>query len=627
MQRTEQSGWKAGAGLKTRWGRQVDPQRVLPEYPRPQMVRDEWMNLNGLWECAITPRAKGSGTPDLWDGLILVPFPVESALSGVQQPLGPGEWLWYRRTFSVPDNWKGRRLLLHFGAVDWETEIWVNGRKAGEHTGGYTPFSLDITEHLNAGNAERSQEQEIIVRVWDPTDTFGQERGKQALNPEGLFYTAVSGIWQTVWLEPVPEAHIASFRLVPDLADGELSVFIHIDSANGGSDSAHNRIEAIAYADGEIAATGGSPVGGELKLYFSKMKLWSPDNPFLYDLTVQLHAEDGSTLDTIQSYFAMRDFRVGKDKAGAVRLLLNGEPLFQHGVLDQGYWPDGLYTAPSDEALAYDVETVKRLGFNMVRKHIKIEPARWYYHCDRLGLIVWQDMINGGGGWNHLHHFILPNFVSAIKVKDDKYKALGRSETSNRDNYRKELKEMVDALYNVPCIGVWVPFNEAWGQFDAADIAEWLKAYDPSRPVDHASGWHDQEAGDFKSVHIYFRKLKMPKKSGGRAVVISEYGGYSLMEEAHVWREGKGFGYRKFKSREALNAAYASLIKKQLKPLVKQGVAAAVYTQLTDVETELNGILTYDREIVKLDEGLLNELHDDLLNELRNDMMEGVEVY
>ncbi len=620
MQQENRTGWRAGEGLKTRWARGIDPQRVLPEYPRPQMRRDEWINLNGLWDYAITPKGedKEYKEPVSWDGHILVPFPVESALSGVQKPLGPEEWLWYRRTFTVPEEWIGKKLLLHFGAVDWKAEIWVNGRKAGEHTGGYTPFSLDITGHLNMGTTgqekDQEQEQEIIVRVWDPTETFGQERGKQSLHPKGLFYTAVSGIWQTVWLEPVPEEHIASFRITPDLAASELSLSIHINAV-GGRDLGQIRFEATAYANGETAAIGSSSIGGELKLSLPEMKLWSPDSPFLYDLTITLMAEDSSTIDTIQSYFAMRSFGVGKDKAGLTRLLLNGEPLFQQGVLDQGYWPDGLYTAPSDEALAYDVEITKQLGFNMTRKHIKIEPARWYYHCDRLGLIVWQDMINGGGGWNHLHHFILPNFVSAIKIKDDKYKvykALGRADASNRDNYRKELKEMIDALYNVPCIGMWVPFNEAWGQFDAADTAEWLKAYDPSRPVDHASGWHDQGAGDLKSVHIYFRKLKMPKKSEGRAVVISEYGGYSLMEKGHVWQEGKGFGYKKYNSREALNAAYASLIKDQLKPLVIQGVAAAVYTQLTDVETELNGILTYDREFTKLDAELLNELHDDL---------------
>ncbi|SDF22043.1 Glycosyl hydrolases family 2 [Fontibacillus panacisegetis] len=599
MEHELNSHWKiAGQGLRTRWAKEVHPQNVLQEYPRPQMIRDEWMNLNGLWEYAITPKETQLDEIKEYDGCILVPFPVESALSGVQKPLKPDEHLWYRRTFSVPKNWEGYKLLLHFGAVDWKTEVWVNGDKAGEHSGGYTPFSFDITSCLTEG------ENELVVQVWDPTETFLQERGKQTLHPKGLFYTAVSGIWQTVWLEPAPNQHISSFRMVPNIVSKELT--IHIDLASIRKDI-HYEVEAEAYENGKLISSARGAVGEGLKLHFSEISLWSTETPFLYDLNLRL-IEDGHPIDTIRSYFAMRSFTVEQDKQGVKRLFLNGEPLFQHGILDQGYWPDGLYTAPTDEALAHDIEIAKQLGFNMIRKHIKIEPARWYYHCDRLGMIVWQDMINGGGGWNNLYHLIIPNFASSLKVKDNKYKALGRQDKQNRDNYRKELKEMIDALYNVPSIGMWVPFNEAWGQFDAAEIAEWVRGYDPSRPVVHASGWYDQGVGDIKSVHIYFRKLKMPQNIEGRAVVISEYGGYSLMEKGHMWKEGKGFGYKKCRSREALNAFYASLIRQQLKPLISSGVAAAVYTQLTDVETELNGILTYDREFVKLDMELSQEL-------------------
>ncbi|MGF7047700.1 beta-galactosidase/beta-glucuronidase [Paenibacillus sp. DS2015] len=602
MESEQDIRWKPAVGsLMTRWAKEVNPQTVLPEYPRPQMVRDRWMNLNGLWDYAI--RSIEVDEISEYDGTILVPFPVESALSGVHKSLLPNEKLWYRRGFSIPDLWKGHKLLLHFGAVDWKTEVWINKQKVGEHTGGYYPFTFDITEFLSDGDSEN----EIRVSVWDPTNTYGQERGKQTLHPKGLFYTAVSGIWQTVWIEPVPFQYISSFRLTPDIDAKELS--IHVEAAG---ENKNMEVEAIAYEDGEIIASGRSRLGNILKLKLSNVRLWSPESPFLYDMTLRL-MEDGEPVDTIASYFGMRKFSIEQYKDGLKRLCLNREPLFQQGVLDQGYWPDGLYTAPTDEALAYDVIMAKNLGFNMIRKHIKVEPARWYYHCDRLGVIVWQDMINGGGEWNNLHHLILPNFLSALKVKDNKYKALGREEKSNRERYRKELKEMIDALYNVPSIGMWVPFNEAWGQFDATETAEWVKDYDPTRPVDHASGWHDQEVGDIKSVHIYFRKLKMPKKINNRAVVISEYGGYSLLEKGHVWREGKGFGYKKCKTREGLNTAYAALINDQLQPLILRGVSAAVYTQLTDVETELNGILTYDREIIKIDSDLLKALHKGLI--------------
>lgn len=599
MEEKQSRAWEPVQGkLMTRWARDVSPDSALPEYPRPQLVREQWMNLNGLWDYAIRPLEM---EPAEYDGQILVPFPLESALSGVGKPLQPDQRLWYRRTFEVPEGWRGQRLLLHFGAVDWQTEVWINRQRAGGHTGGYCPFTLEITDLVNGGSNE------IVVAVWDPTETHGQERGKQTLRPKGLFYTAVSGIWQTVWLEPVPQQGIRSLKLTPDMDRQELRIQIQAND----EPADELILEAAAYEKGIRIAYGRCRSGEPLRLQIEHPRLWSPDDPFLYDLKVQL-VEHGEPVDTVESYFGMRAFSVEKDGSGVPRLCLNHEPVFQHGVLDQGYWPDGLYTAPTDEALAYDVMLTKKLGFNMTRKHIKVEPARWYYHCDRAGLIVWQDMINGGGGWNHLHHIILPNAFGAFKVKDDKYKVMGREDPANREQYKAELKEMVDALHNVPSIGMWVPFNEAWGQFDAAGTAAWLTAYDPTRPVDHASGWHDQEAGDIKSVHIYFRKLRMPNRIKGRAVVISEYGGYSLLERGHVWQEGKEVGYKRCASREELQHAYGRLIRKQLLPLVGKGVCAAVYTQLTDVETEINGLVTYDREVVKLDSGWITELHNEL---------------
>lgn len=599
-------GWQpAKGGLMTRWAGEVDPGKVLPEYPRPQMVRDNWINLNGLWDYAIRPKNENEVTT--YEGQILVPFPIESALSGVKRSLLQDERLWYKRTFFIPDEWKGQNILLHFGAVDWKTEVRINRHPVGEHTGGYYPFTFEISQYLSDG------ENEIVVAVWDPTDTFGQERGKQKLNPEGLFYTPISGIWQTVWLEPVPKNYITWFRLTPDIDSGELSVAIQADN------NENSEFEAIVYAERERIVSGKTKANDILKLKISNPRLWSPDSPFLYDIAIRL-VNNNHPVDEIRSYFGMRKFSIGRDPAdGKKRLFLNNEPLFQNGVLDQGYWPDGLYTAPTDEALAFDIGVAKKLGFNMIRKHIKVEPARWYYHCDRLGLIVWQDMINGGAGMNILHNVIIPNLTDGIKIKDNKYRRFGRNEMVNRENYRKELKEMIDSLYNVPSIGMWVPFNEAWGQFAAGEIAEWVGKYDSTRCVDHASGWYDQGIGEIKSVHRYIFKLKMPRGIKGRTVVISEYGGYSLLEKGHVWREDKEIGYKKFTTKDQLTAAYQTLINDQLKPLIPKGVSAVVYTQLTDVETEINGLLTYDREIIKTDMDLVNQLNRSCTSSLNND--------
>lgn len=592
--------WKPVQGnIMTKWTKDIDPQNVLPEYPRPQMARMSWMNLNGLWDYCIQPDKEDK--PCTFEGRILVPFPLESALSGVKKTLMPDEKLWYRRNFTLPDEWRDKRLLLHFGAVDWKAEVWGNGMRLGEHTGGYYPFSFEITEFVRAG------ENEILVSVWDPTDTYGQERGKQTLKPGGVFYTPVSGIWQTVWMEPVPQSYIKSVKITPDIDSEELSVEVHIE----GEDD-NIKIEGAAYEDEKEITLECCSAREILKLKIPAPRLWSPASPFLYDLKIRL-IKSTEIIDEIKSYFGMRKFSLGEDGNGIKRLFLNNRPIFQNGVLDQGYWPDGLYTAPTDEALKYDVEMTKALGFNMTRKHIKVEPARWYYHCDKLGLIVWQDMVSGGGSMETLRHIIIPNLARRVQLNDTDHKQFGRREQSNRDNYRKELKEMLDCLYNVVSIGMWVPFNEAWGQFDAAEVAGWVKKYDPTRLVDHASGWYDQGAGDLRSVHIYFIRLKMPKKLKNRAAAITEYGGYSLQIKGHVWNEDREFGYRKYKTTEELKNAYASLINGQLKPLIPKGVAAAVYTQLTDVETESNGIITYDREVTKIDPDIMYDLNNIVL--------------
>ena len=588
-------------GAVTRWAAAVNPECPLPEYPRPQAVRKRWLNLNGLWDYAIRDAGE-SNPPGRYDGKILVPFPLESALSGVQRALLPDQRLWYRRAFTVPEHWVGSRVLLHFGAVDWKAEIRVNGLAAGSHTGGFYPFSIEITSFLRKGDNE------LLVSVWDPTDAYGQERGKQVLKPGGIFYTAVSGIWQTVWLEPVPPSYLGTFRLTPDLDRAELGLQAEVEGGVGPF-----TVEAAAFAEGREVAVIRGETGAALALKIGEPQLWSPASPFLYSLRIRL-LDGREIVDELSSYFGMRKYSVAEDGRGIRRLCLNNEPLFQNGLLDQGYWPDGLYRAPSDEALRYDIEQAKSYGFNMIRKHIKVEPARWYYHCDRLGMIVWQDMLNGGGKHSLLHHSLRPMIAPGLRVNDGRYKAAGREEKDNRDNFKKELKEMIDALYNYPSIAMWVIFNEGWGQFDAAEIADWAKRYDPTRYIDHASGWHDQGAGDLQSIHTYFFALRAPRLDH-RAVVLSEYGGYSHPVKEHLWREGRQFGYKMFSSRERFTEAYLKLLGRQLKPLIARGLSGAVYTQLTDVETETNGLLTYDREVIKIDPAVLRRINAELAEE------------
>jgi len=539
------------------------------------MVRKEWQSLNGLWDYAIRP-ATASAMPPAYDGEILVPFCIESALSGVKKRITSEDTLWYRRTFTIPDAWKGKRVRLHFGAVDWRCQAWVNDRHVGNHTGGYDPFSFDITDALSGAG-----EQTLIVKVLDSTDTGWQPRGKQVLEPRGIWYTAVSGIWQSVWLEPVPAQSIDRVKIVPDVDAGAVRVTVH--ARGEGADKVH---ALVASNGGKVAAGVGVP-GKEFAVSIRDPKLWSPGSPHLYDLHVHLE-RDGKLVDKVDCYFGMRKVAVARDEHGINRLFLNNKPLFQFGPLDQGWWPDGLYTAPTDEALRYDIEITKRLGFNMCRKHVKVEPARWYYWCDKLGLMVWQDMPNGD---RHVK-----------KGQPD----IKRSPESAA-NFRAEWKAVMAALHNHPSVVVWVPFNEGWGQFETAKILDWTKQYDPSRLVDGPSGWQDRGSGDLHDMHKYPGPAMFPPGEK-RASVLGEYGGLGLAVDGHLWLKDGNWGYRSYKDSEQLAARYRRLTA-DLIPLAQRGLAAAVYTQTTDVEREVNGFLTYDRKRLKFDAAELAALH------------------
>ena len=553
----------------TRWAKQVSPDNVHREYPRPQMVRKNWLNLNGLWEYAIRPKAEQQ--PKNFDGRILVPFPAESALSGVMKAVGEENRLWYRRTFEIPNRWKQKRILLHFGAVDWETTVWVNGRQVGSHRGGYDPFSFDITDALNDTAA-----QEIVLSVWDPTNAGYQPRGKQVKEPRGIWYTAVTGIWQTVWLEPVAQTYFSSVDITPDVDAG----IVRFDFQVTGSH--RNWIIDIDVEDdkGSLKVGRGSTYHGQpYKLDVGKTKLWSPDSPHLYDVKIALRSPEG-VVDEFRSYFGMRKIEVKKDNSGVNRLFLNDEPLFQFGPLDQGWWPDGLYTAPTDEALRYDIEVLKRLGCNMLRKHVKVEPARLYYWCDKLGLMVWQDMPNGD------------------KHVGRKGPDIKRSDES-AGQFELELNRLIDAFGNHPCIVMWVPFNEGWGQYDTARIADLVKKRDPTRLVNQASGWADRGVGDVHDIHKYPGPAAPPTEEK-RAAVLGEFGGLGLPVKGHTWQDEKNWGYRSYKTREELTDAYLVLLD-NLHSLIGGGLCAGVYTQTTDVEIEVNGLMTYDRAMIKMD--------------------------
>ncbi len=572
--------WKATPGkIMSRWAQDVDPKNPLPEYPRPQMRRGEWQNLNGLWQYAI--RHKRKDAPDMYDGQILVPYPIESALSGVTREVEKRNRLWHRREFELNREWRDQRILLHFGAVDWQSEVWVNGQKVGEHKGGYDPFSFDITAAL-----KDTPIQEIVVAVWDPTDAGYQPRGKQVNKPEGIWYTSVTGIWQTVWLEPVPQTAIDTIRITPDIDAKLLRLSANVVNAQPG-----DTLVATAYdGDTQVAQVAGA-VTDTVALSIENPKLWSPDTPFLYDLKVSVQ-RDGDAIDNIESYFGMRKIALQKDAQGINRLFLNNAPLFQYGPLDQGWWPDGLYTAPTDEALRYDVEITRQMGFNMARKHVKVEPARWYYHCDQLGLLVWQDMPNGD-------KHISPDEPD-IKRSDD-----------SKAQYYQELQALIDNLYNAPCIVMWVPFNEGWGQFDTQEVTDWTTKYDPTRLINQTSGWSDRGGSHVHDLHCYPGPDMFPVEEK-RASILGEFGGLGLPLEGHLWRDNENWGYRTYHEKDVLSQNYETLIH-NLRSLVDKGLAAAVYTQTTDVEGEVNGLLTYDRAIVKVDLDWLSKLNRSVL--------------
>ena len=584
----------AGDKIRTTWAEKIDPNNVLAEYPRPQLERSEWMNLNGLWSYAITDLK--ATKPAAFDGQILVPFAVESALSGVQKRVTKENLLWYERTFTIPAKWANQRVMLNFGAVDWSADVYVNDIFVGNHTGGYAPFSFDITAALKKG------EQRIVVRVWDPTDSVHNPVGKQRLNPSGIWYTAVSGIWQTVWLEPVAKSnHIKGIATDCDLERGELYV-----SAATANNNGTLKIEVL---DGEKSLyTANVLCGVRATLPIADAKLWTPDSPNLYTLKLTL-TENGKVTDSATSYAAMRKFGVERDETGYKRMTLNGAPIFMYGPLDQGWWPDGLYTAPSDEALLSDVILTKELGFNTIRKHIKVEPARWYYHCDKQGIIVWQDMpclalytgnSSKGGMWGRNN---IGSGSDSPATREEKAR------------YYKEWEEIMDALSFFPSIGVWVPFNEAWAQFDTETVAEWTAAKDPTRLINAASGGNLRLCGDILDIHNYPAPA-MPFHSSEFVVVLGEYGGIGYPIKDHLWWNKRNWGYIQFNNTDEVTAEYVKYAT-QLKKFIPQGMSAAIYTQTTDVEGEVNGFVTYDRKVVKMDKSKVNAINTEIINLLK----------
>ena len=567
-----------GDRIITVWGENLDPADVLPEYPRPQMVREQWVNLNGLWEYAITPI---ESVPEEMDGHILVPFAVESALSGVGRAVTENDALWYSREITIPKDWDGQRIILHFGAVDWKAEVYVDDQFVGEHTGGYTPFSFDITDALGKGRRHT-----LKVKVTDSTDKWYQPHGKQVSEPRGIWYTAVTGIWQTVWMESVPSSSINSYYAVSDIDSGTLAVSVDAALADG------DIVEVVLLADGVPVA---EAEGREVTLHVPDMKLWSPSDPYLYDIEIKV-VGDGAIVDCVKGYAAMRKISYARDEDGHKRMLLNNKPLFQYGPLDQGWWPDGLYTAPSDEALAFDIEKTKEMGFNLIRKHVKVEPARWYWHCDRLGMLVWQDMPSttyGDNKWgNHAY-----GTGTDSKITQE-----------GKDNYYSEWGEIIQDFKVFPCIVSWVPFNEAWGQFDTEDVVQFTRAQDPTRLINYASGGNFERcSGDILDLHNYPHP-EMYLYDSDYINVLGEYGGIGWPVEGHLWQPDRNWGYIQFKSADEVLDVYEKYADMLIK-LIDDGFAAAIYTQTTDVEIEVNGLMTYDRKVVKLDMERLNAIN------------------
>ena len=573
--------------MLTKWGAALDRSCPLPEYPRPQLRRESFYNLNGVWDYAIT--ASGD-EPEVWDGEIVVPFSPEAPLSGAARGPAKDEFLHYRRSFTLPDGFRKDRVLLHFGAVDQIAEVFVNGVSAVKHSGGYWPFSVDITSLLREG------ENVLYVTVRDNADDPTFAYGKQRYKRGGMWYTAQSGIWQTVWLESVPEVHIVSLRITPEFDDARVRIELETAGESRAAITCDVRGEDGSFVAGSWAK------GGVCVVPLPDFHAWTPDDPYLYALDITCGE------DHVESYFAMRKFSY-VELGGHKVFGLNNVPLFHNGLLDQGYYPDGLLTPPSDAAMVHDIETMKRCGFNMLRKHIKIEPLRWYYHCDRLGMIVWQDMVSGGQPYSFLHVSALPT-LGVVDLPDRDAKPYGRSGMLSRARFRREMADTVRHLYNCPCIALWTVFNEGWGQFDALEMANELKMLDATRFIDHASGWQDQGREEMKSRHIYFRPVKL--KNDGRALALTEYGGYVLAVDGHRWTD-RVFGYRICRDAAALTRDYQKLMLGQVLPHIRaEGLTAAVYTQITDVEEELNGLMSYDREVLKIPEETLREINKQL---------------
>ena len=599
----------AGDRIRTPWAEEVSPANSHPEYPRPQMVREEWKSLNGLWDYAITP--KSGARPSAFDGKILVPFPVESSLSGVGRTFTADDALWYRTSFTVPSAWKGKRLMLNFDAVDWKAEVFVNDIKVGSHTGGYTHFSFDVTPYLKSGANS------LVVRVQDATDDGFQPRGKQVSKPSGIWYTPVSGIWQSVWMEPVDATHITDYYAVSDIHNGTIDVNVDaagvkegdvvkvllLDGGIGYSTETVNASKPAREDQYRVLAHGMSVPGSSVTLNVGSPKLWSPDSPYLYGLDIQI-IRNGKIIDRVASYTAMREISVYRKNSNTKLMGLNGEALFQFGPLDQGWWPDGLYTAPTDEALKFDIQKTKDFGFNMIRKHIKVEPDRWFYYCDQLGMLVWQDMPSftdsRGGHWGMYYY------------------GEGRDVPSSdaaRANYYKEWSEIINQVKKFQCIAVWVPFNEGWCQFDTKKVVDFTRNLDPTRLINQSSGGNWEEGvGDILDNHHYpYPAFRMWDKN--MINVLGEYGGIGFPVEGHLWQADKNWGYVQYKSGDDVLKEYADFAR-QLKQLIKQGCCAAVYTQTTDVEIEVNGLMTYDRKVIKMDEKKLREVNLDVIKSM-----------
>lgn len=596
-----QSWAPAGDHIRTPWAEEVTPENVHKEYPRPQMVRPDWKSLNGLWEYSITP--KNAAAPEKFDGQILVPFAVESSLSGVGRMLTPEDALWYKTTFRVPSAWKGKRLMLNFEAVDWQADVIVNDIQVGRHTGGYTHFSFDITPYLKSGDNT------LVVRVEDSTDNDFQPRGKQVRTPSGIWYTAVSGIWQSVWIEPVAKAHVADYYAVSDIKAGTMNVSVSTDGLHEG-DLVQVRLldGGVGYSTengvtGKVVAQGKTVPNGSVTLPVNDAKLWSPDSPYLYGLEISV-LRGGKVVDSVHGYTAMREVSLYVKNKNTQLLGLNGQPLFQFGPLDQGWWPDGLYTAPTDEALRFDIQKTKDFGFNMIRKHIKVEPSRWFYHCDRLGMLVWQDMPCFAS--NNLNKWGVHNYNEGTDFP---------ATPQAKANYYKEWSEIMAQVKKFPCIVMWVPFNEAWGQFDTKAVVDFTREQDPTRLINMSSGGNwEPDCGDVMDNHHYpypAMYLWEPKM----ATVLGEYGGIGLPLEGHLWQTDRNWGYVQYKNGDEVLKEYAKFAD-QLILLVKQGVCGAVYTQTTDVEGEVNGLMTYDRKVVKMNEEKLREINTKVIGSM-----------